>query len=120
MHGFLTKALRVPLAREAELFELANLYPDTTGLPMTVWVSPKGGARHDARVRVCRVAGNHMTISNTAVVTVRPSPQLNRGSLSPEFLNLAQQWIKINESALIEYWDGKIDTRQFLERMRKV
>ncbi len=33
-----------------ELFEMANLYPDTTGLPMTVWVSPRGNARHDIRV----------------------------------------------------------------------
>ena len=33
-----------------DLFEMANLYPDTTGLPMTVWVSPRGDARHDVRV----------------------------------------------------------------------
>jgi len=25
-----------------ELFEMANLFPRTTGLPMTVWVSPRG------------------------------------------------------------------------------
>jgi hypothetical protein len=32
---------------EAEdLFEMANLYPDITGLPVTVWVSPRGAARH--------------------------------------------------------------------------
>jgi hypothetical protein len=35
-----------------ELFEMANLYPRTTGLPMTVWVSPRGNARHDVRVKV--------------------------------------------------------------------
>jgi hypothetical protein len=33
----------VPLASETEdLFEMANLFPATTGLPMTVWVSPRG------------------------------------------------------------------------------
>jgi hypothetical protein len=37
---------------ERDLFEMANLYPDTTGLPMTVWVSPRGTARHDARIKV--------------------------------------------------------------------
>jgi hypothetical protein len=26
---------------EDELFEMANLYPGETGLPMTVWVSPR-------------------------------------------------------------------------------
>ena len=36
---------------EAEdLFEMANLFPVTTGLPMTVWVSPRGNARHDVRI----------------------------------------------------------------------
>jgi len=35
-----------------ELFEMANLYPRTTGLPMTVWVSPRGNARHDVRIKV--------------------------------------------------------------------
>jgi hypothetical protein len=29
-----------------ELFEMANLFPRTTGLPMTVWVSPRGNTRH--------------------------------------------------------------------------
>src|SRR5215472_9074543 len=32
-----------------DLFEMANLYPDTTGLPMTVWVSPRGNARSRCR-----------------------------------------------------------------------
>ena len=35
-----------------DLFEMANLYPSTTVLPMTVWVSPRGNAHHDVRVRV--------------------------------------------------------------------
>jgi len=39
------------------LFEMANLFPRTTGLPMTIWVSPKGGARHDARVKVSMTPG---------------------------------------------------------------
>jgi len=24
-----------------DLFKMANLYPNTTGLPMTIWVSPR-------------------------------------------------------------------------------
>ena len=54
-----------------DLFEMANLYPDTTGLPMTVWVSPRGSARHDVRVKVNMTHGNQMSIANTAVVGVR-------------------------------------------------
>jgi hypothetical protein len=35
-----------------ELFEMTNLFPRTTGLPMTVWVSPRGNAPHDVLVKV--------------------------------------------------------------------
>ena len=56
-----------------DLFEMANLFPRTTGLPMTVWVSPRGNARHDVRVKVNMTHGNQMSPANTAVVGVRPS-----------------------------------------------
>ncbi len=40
-----------PVEQETDdLFEMANLYPRETGLPMTVWVSPRGNARHDVRM----------------------------------------------------------------------
>jgi hypothetical protein len=32
------------------LFEMANLGQRNTGLPYVVWISVKGGARHDVRV----------------------------------------------------------------------
>jgi hypothetical protein len=56
-----------------ELFEMANLFPRTTGLPMTVWVGPRGDARHDVRVKVNMTHGDQMNIANTAVVGVRPA-----------------------------------------------
>ena len=40
------------LGEPEDLFEMPNLYPSTTGLPMTVWVSPRGNPHHDVRVRV--------------------------------------------------------------------
>jgi hypothetical protein len=59
---------------DQDLFEIANLYPDTTGLPMTIWVSPCGKARHDVRAKVNMTHGNQMNIADTAVVGVRPTP----------------------------------------------
>src|SRR5580658_7509882 len=52
--------------RSDDLYEMANLFPEDTGLPVTVWVSPRGRARHAARVKVCRVPGNKMVPTNTA------------------------------------------------------
>src|SRR5260370_30812320 len=64
-----------------ELFEMANLYPDTT--PMTVWVSPRGNARHDVRVKVNMTHGNQMNIANTAIVGGRPAPRVIVGQRTP-------------------------------------
>ena len=71
-----------PSSKESAPFEMANLYPATTGLPMTVWVSPRGHARHGARVKVNVSHGRRMDLDQTAVVTIRPAPRLVEGSLS--------------------------------------
>ena len=44
-----------------DLFEMANLFPRTTGLPMTVWLSPRGNARDDVRITVEMSTGDHMS-----------------------------------------------------------
>ena len=108
------------LADDLDLFEMANLYPATTGLPMTVWVSPRGGAQHDARVKVNQLHGNSMDISNSAVVSIRPSPTRLHGHLVGADFQAVKAWIELNTDALIDYWDGNIDTAQLIARLRKV
>jgi len=103
-----------------ELFEMANLFPRTTGLPMTVWVSPRGNSRHDVRVKVNTTHGDHMNIANTAVVGVRPSPQLIAGHLSPDDQRVVFEWISLNTAAIDEYSDGRIDTIELGQLLKRV
>ena len=111
-----------PLAqaeREVEdLFEMANLYPDTTGLPMTVWVSPRGNARHDVRVKVNVTHGSQMNIANTAVVAVRPAPRVLAGELTPQDAQAVAAWITLNADTLIAYWEGRIDTAKMVQALK--
>ena len=113
-----------PISEEAgaidtdELFEMANLYPRTTGLPMTVWVSPRGNARHDVRVKVNMAHGNQMTVDNTAVVAVRPAPHVVAGRLSTADQEAVFAWIALNASAIIAYWDGNIDTAELIQTLK--
>ena len=93
-----------------ELFEMANLFPRTTGLPMTVWVSPRGTARHDVRVNVNMTHGDQMNIANAAVVGVRPTPHVIAGHLPPDDQRAVFEWVSLNAAAIVEYWDGRIDT----------
>ena len=105
--------------REAdELFEMGNLFPRTTGLPMTVWVSPRGNARHDARVKVNMTHGDHMNIANTAVVGVRP--HVIAGHLLPDDQRAVFDWISLNTAAIIEYWDGRIDTIELARLLKRI
>ena len=42
-----------PVTADTEdIFFMTNLSPRMTGLSMSVWVSPRGNARHDVRIRV--------------------------------------------------------------------
>ncbi|MBV8358182.1 MAG: hypothetical protein JO189_09645 [Deltaproteobacteria bacterium] len=101
-----------------DLFEMANLFAETTGLPMTVWVSPRGNARHDVRIKVNLTHGNQMNPSNTAVVAVRPMPHVITGRLSPDDEKAVSQWISLNTAALVAYWEGEIDTAQLVKVLK--
>jgi hypothetical protein len=103
-----------------DLFEMANLFPRTTGLPMTVWVSPRGNARHDLRVKVNMTHGNQMNVANTAVVGVRPAPHLIAGRLTPDDERAVFQWLSMNAAVLIAYWDGQIDTIELGDRLHPI
>jgi hypothetical protein len=105
---------------EIDLYEMANLYPKRTGLPMTIWVSPRGRSRHDARVKVCRTHGDRMDADDTASVSIRPTPELVGGSLPTDDLKAVQAWITLNSDALIDYWNGDTDTVDLIETLKKL
>ena len=95
------------LEEENELFEMANLYPEDTGLPMTIRVSPEGHARH----------GNRMTLDNTAVVTIRPEPTVVQGTLTTKDERLVADWNGKNQATLIACWNGDIRTRALMQAL---
>ena len=64
---------------DTDFFLMANLRPKTTGLPMVVWVSERGNARHHVRVTVALQHGHRIDPSHTAVFVVQPSPALITG-----------------------------------------
>jgi hypothetical protein len=102
------------------LFEMANLFPADTGLPMVIWVSERGHARHDARIKVNQSHGTRMLPGNLATVAVRPAPRLVAGQLPPADLQLVSRWVALNEAALVDYWEYRISTVDLVGRLRKL
>ena len=103
-------------------FLMSNLPPRRTGLPMIVWVGPRYGARHDVRVEVRMVPGPKLHPGQLATVAVRPEPRLLHGRLTLRDFELVLRWIKLNEAAIVEFWDsdGDYDGADFLAVMHRV
>ena len=109
-----------PDVDDDEFFFMANLYPQDTGLPMVVWASERGRARHEVRVKVMQTHGDRIDPCNLASVAVRPSPRLVAGQLNGNDLRLVSDWIRLNEAALIDYWENRIRTAELLARLQRL
>jgi hypothetical protein len=104
-----------------DLFEMANLSPTLTGLPMVVWISERGRARHDARVKVSLVHGRRIRPDRTASVSVRPTVEVVAGrELEARDMDLVRQWIELNREAIIAYWNGDLLTDEVIGRLKPV
>lgn len=97
-------------------FEMANLFPKHTGLPFVVWISYRGGAQHDVRVKVS--PGPKALSSGMASVAIRPAVRIVEGHMSGSDLELLTRWIELNRDVLVKYWDGEFDTKDALDAIR--
>jgi hypothetical protein len=102
---------------EDDDYLMANLPPRLTGLPMIVWVSERGNARHDVRIKVNPTHGLRVD-PNLATVAVRPVPSLVAGRLAAADLTAVSDWIRRNESVILDYWEGRIYTDELLARLQ--
>jgi hypothetical protein len=51
---------------------------------------------------------------------VRPVPHLVEGALKPRDQVLVYQWASLNEAALFDYWNGTINSAEFLQRLQRL
>jgi hypothetical protein len=113
------KTLQNPAGQSTEApFEMANLFSKHTGLPFVVWISYKGGAQHDVRVKVSPGPKAHP--SEMVSVAIRPNPHVIEGKMKARDLGLLTKWISLNHDVLVKYWEGDIDTKDAMEAIRPV
>ena len=101
-----------------ELFFMANLFPKHTGLLFVVWISSKGGAKHDIRVKVA--PGPKARPEEMISVALHPTIYVVEGSLPTPDLELVSKWIELNRETLLKYWDEEIDTVDALEKLERI
>jgi hypothetical protein len=106
---------------EDDLFLMANLRPAETGLPMVVWVSERGYAQHDVRVKVSTKRGPQISPTTPmATFVVRPSPSLIAGFIPPIDQRAVERWIALNEDVILDYWNSTISTSEMLSRIQPI
>ena len=103
-----------------DLYLMANLPPRLTGLPMVIWLSERGRARHDARIKVSRTHGIRIDPAKTATVAVRPALRSVAGDLPTVDLLQVEQWIELNREVILDYWHGRIFTDELLQRIKGI
>ena len=103
--------------QEEDLFLMSNLSPRLTGLPFVVWISPKGNARHDVRVKVA--AGPKVNPDDWTTVALRPQVRVLYGVMPAKDLEALAQWVALNLDTLVQFWDGAIEyTEDVLARLK--
>ena len=104
---------------ENELFEMANLRPETTGLPFIVWISQGLNTKHDIRVKVSMDPRPGPAMTSVAL---RPVMRVTDGpALSAEHQRLLAAWVELNFDVLLAFWEGRIEyTEDVLARLRKL
>jgi hypothetical protein len=90
---------------EADLFEMANLNPDDTGLKYVIWIGEIGG-QHGPRIKVSNVKGKFAKTDNF-VISIEKEPV----NLTPKFTKISKadeedvkDWVKLNYEILIQLW----------------
>jgi len=111
-------ARRAQPAEEAP-FEMANLRPQTTGLPFVVYISQRGNARHGPRVKVSPAP--RVQLDQMASYAVSPLRHVAGPRLGAQEEARLGRWVALNAEVLIGYWDGSIPyTEDAIDRLKPV
>lgn len=87
-----------------------NYYQENTGLPMAIWVGPKGQAQHGPRIKMQRDYIQKMNAANLCSITVSDNPKIiagDQGEIINSHLEIVYAWVKLNKQSLLKLWRGE-------------
>jgi hypothetical protein len=116
-----TQSVSVRVDEAEDLFEMANLRPHSTGLPMVIWVSEKGHSRHGPRIKVGATHSHKVDMTDAVSVSIGDVPEVVAGgALRPSDFRQVAAYIKLNQGPLLDYWHGEMDTADLMGRLLKL
>lgn len=102
------------------LFEMAHfLRSSHPELPANMWVAVKN-APHGPRIIIQRNKGARLQINDTFSMTISDAPSIvgDAGNcLSAQEIAYFKEFVAKNKSTLLDYWEGKMDTFELLDKL---
>jgi hypothetical protein len=105
---------------DAELEHMASFRRESTGIDNTIFLSPKGYARHAARIKVAIDPPDTLDVTAVTASVAVHDGSLVAGKLPPALLRQVQQFIDLNRQSLLDYWANKIDTAELARALKAV
>ena len=91
---------------DSNVYEMANIQPDDSGLPYIVNVMNKGGAKHGPRVKVSNIVGTY-AFNDNFTITVDPYPRIiGKSKVGLEVEKLIIDWVKLNYTHIHAIWNS--------------
>jgi hypothetical protein len=109
---------------EDMLFEMANLRPSESGLPVTIYISTgfvEGKQlNHGPRIKVSNSYSTKFNIRDIFVMTIADDPKvIGSSNLKESDVTLIKNFVIKNKEVLEAYWDDDISTMDMLHALQK-
>lgn len=106
---------------EDQLWEMANLHPRDTGLPVIVWADSNRQMKHGLRIKFQNSYSDKTDSSSLVPMTISEDPQIPvqvKLRISKADLQKVQQWVILNKDLLVAYAEEKITTKDFVNSLK--
>jgi len=113
--------VKIGCMEKDNLFEMANIYPEDTGLKCIVWAqsaSPTNHGQHNTpRIKI-------QIENNMIPVSIEENPKvLANGTnqrIDAKLFNDIVRWIKLNKDILLQYYSTPMSTKDFLNSIQRI
>lgn len=95
--------------------EMVSYRKNVTGIGNTIFISPRGNARHGPRVKIAIDPPDSLDPRGTTVSMAFDGTII--GDLDSQLVRQVQQFIEMNRGVLLDYWHYRIDTDQLRQRL---
>ena len=105
---------------DEEVEDMVPLRSDKTGVDNTIFVSTKGYAQHAPRIKIAVDPPHTFNATSKSASMAIHDYSMTGEYVGPNIVEQAKQFIDRNRETLLDYWEHRIDTAEFIERMEDI